>query len=172
MCSQGLGGKVDIESARENFEEVFKKTDRKIDKIEKEISDMKVFIEEVKQEKKCLKNSRIIKSAEEEIKYLINRENKLFMNKNYNEAYLGYAILLVDNYENQNELKEGIRILKIFAKKGERIPVRNQSLSQYGKEYNRRARIAINKLGELIESGEWKPTNKDRAREMFNRFVI
>lgn len=172
ICFQGLGGKVDIESARENFEEVFKKTDGKIDKIEKEISDMKAFIEEVKQEKKCMKNSKIIKNAEEEIEYLINRENKLLMNKNYNEAYLGYAILLVDNYQNSDELKEGIRILKIFAKKGERIPVRNQSLSQYGKEYNRRARIAINKLGELIERGDWKPTNKESAREMFNRFAL
>lgn len=172
ICFRGLGGKVDIESARENFEEVFKKTDRKIDKIEKEILDMKAFIEEVKQEKKCMKNSKIIKNAEEEIEYLIDRENKLLMNKNYNEAYLGYAILLVDNYQNSDELKEGIRILKTFAKKGERIPVRNQSLSQYGKEYNRRARIAINKLGELIERGDWKPDNKESAREMFNRFAL
>lgn len=172
MCFQGLGGKVDIQSAKEAFVEVIEKNDRKLDRIEKEILDMKAFIEDVKQGKQCLKNSKIIKNAKEEIEYLGNQKYKLNMNKNYNEAYLQYAILLVDNYQNSDELKEGIRILKAFAKRGERIPLKNQGLTQYGKEYNRRSRIAINKLGELIERGDWKPANTDSARKMFNRFAL
>lgn len=172
MCYQGIGGKVDIEAAREIYTGIMDKRNVMLSRIKDEISNTKKFIKEVKKEKNSFHNSKIIKSAKEDIQYLKNKKSKIYMNTNYNEACLQYGVLLVENYKNNNDLKKGIEILKLFAQNGEYNTLQNQRLTQYGKQYNRRARIAIKKLGNLYESGEWIPENLEEAKKMFNKFAL
>lgn len=172
MCYHGMGGKIDIEAARENYIEIIDKRNIRLNRIRNEILNTKKFIKEVKQAKKCFHNSKIIKSAKEDIQYLKSKKLKIGMDNNYNEAYLQYGILLVEHYENNNDLESGIEILKAFAQNGEYNTLPNQKSSRYVKQYNKRARIAIKKLGNLYERGEWSPENIEEARKMFNKFAL
>lgn len=81
-------------------------------------------------------------------------------------------MLLVDNSQNETDLNNGIQILKYFANNGEKLVTKNQRLTHYGKQYNRRARIAVNKLGNLFEKGIWKPADIEKERTMFDKFSI
>lgn len=172
MCSKGIGGKVDIESAKNFYKEILDKKNTALRKIDNEIIDTKILIKEVKQEKNSFHNSRIIKIANEDINYFDDKKTKIIMNEHYNEAYLQYGILLVENYKDLNDLNYGINILKTFAENGEQVVGKKREFIKYNQQYNKCARIAINKLGQLLESGEWKPIEVENTRKMFNNFLI
>lgn len=177
MCYKGIGGKKDIKSAKEIYEEFIIRKNRKLSQISNKLNDMFDLLEYSQKQqgqKQSLKEKRINKNYKnnilEEIEYLKSKKNKILLYQNYKEAELNYGLLLVDNYSNQEELDRGITFLKHIAIQGEKATPKGYKKSKIAKLNDKRARIAILKLGKLYEKGIWKPKNIDEEREMFYRF--
>ena len=172
MLSMGLGGEKDIETSRALYENILNKRDLKLSRIEKDILDMKKDLECTKKKSKVtLKDKKSITQIKDEIEYLKYRRDSIMRNSTYNEALLNYGLLLVDNSKSREDFETGISILKSFSDYGELIPEKNSKLNKYGKEYNRRAIIAIKKLGNLYESKKWQPENIVEARSNFLKYT-
>lgn len=171
MLSKGLGGNIDIATSKKIYQEILTERERKLTNIDKNITEMKKTLNKIKQKSKISRKDKKLKEhIKEEIEYLKYRYDKIMLNSSYNNALLKYGLLLVDNYQTQNELNEGIGYLKYFSDEGEYITEKNTKLSKYGKQHNKRARTAIHKLGLLYETKQWQPENIEEERVNFLKF--
>lgn len=171
MCVKAIGGKKDIDAARNIYEDILDYRDEKLNKIENQISYCINKVECLKLDEKRKKKAKIIKEIKKEIIYLARYRQMILKNPKYEDVYLEYGLLLANNYSNEYELKDGIDILKAFAKNGEYIVRENKRLTKYGKAHNRRARVAAMNLGKLYEEGIWKPEDIDAEKAMFSKFI-